>query len=75
MRNRLIAIPVNFDGETIDVPQELRARGPGEVLLLVGEPNKARHSWRDVIGKLKNPRSEKEMDLWLDELRNEWDEP
>ncbi len=69
----MIAIPVKFDGETIEVPQELKLRGPGDVLLLVKATIKSSHSWRDVVGKVTNPPAVKEMDQWLRECREEWD--
>lgn len=66
-------IPAHFDGAKIAIPDELRARGPGEVLLLVKDPGSNKHSWRDVVGKLKNPPQVAEMDRWLREIRCEWD--
>jgi hypothetical protein len=65
-------IPAHFDGSKIAIPDELRARGPGEILLLVKDPGSDKHSWRDVVGTLKNAPPIAELDRWLNEVRGEW---
>jgi hypothetical protein len=74
MSQRMIAIPVQFDGKKIEVPAELKGREPRRVFILLEEHPRAGHSWRDVIGRVKKPVSEEQIDQWIDELRHDRDE-
>jgi hypothetical protein len=70
----MVAIRTRFDGQTIEVPAELRGSRPGEVIVIFEPGVKQAHSLWDVIGKSKAPRSAAELDAQIREERESWPE-
>lgn len=73
----MIAAKVKFNGETIEVPPELRGAQPTEVLVIFQEeplmvPGKGPHSIWDVIGKYPGTRSAEDIDAQVKADREEW---
>ncbi len=75
----MVAIRTQFDGTTILVPAELKAAGPGEVIVLVAEKeavgngSSQKHSIWDVIARANGSRAAEDIDRQVKEERDSWD--
>lgn len=75
----MVAIRTRFDGQTIQVPDELRGARPGEVLIVIDERNlgagaAAGASIWDYVGKADKPRTAGDIEQQLQSERNSWDQ-
>jgi hypothetical protein len=71
----MVAVRTRFDGEKIEVPDELRGSAPGEVIVIfTPQFVQGNHSIWDVIGKSPTPRSAAELDRAIAEERDSWND-
>lgn len=76
----MVAIKAKFDGQTIQVPDQLRGAKPGEVLIVYDEANlnaapSSRPSIWDFLGKADHPRTASDIDQQIRTERESWEEP
>jgi hypothetical protein len=68
----MVAVRTRFDGEKIEVPNELRGAAPGEVIVIFNATGQQSHSIWDVIGKSTQPKSAADLDEQVREERDSW---
>jgi hypothetical protein len=74
----MVTIKTRFDGEKIEVPEELRKAGPGEVVLVFQPPQTGlgsaprRPSIWDVIGKRNSVATIDDVNRRVREERDSW---
>ena len=77
----MVSIIAKFDGEKIELPEELRGAAPGNVLIvypaidqLVSTPSGTKPSFRDFFGKARTNRTAEEINAQIRQERDSWDE-
>jgi hypothetical protein len=76
----MVAVKTTFDGQTIQVPAQLRGAGPGEVLIVYDErklPVEAsgRGSIWDCFGKAERQRTAEDIEQQVRNERESWGSP
>ncbi|HEV7301747.1 MAG TPA: hypothetical protein VGN72_20590 [Tepidisphaeraceae bacterium] len=72
----MVAIKTKFNGESIEVPAELRGAKPTEVVVVFEEPatvqGKGGHSIWDVVARSTGTRTAEDIDAQVRAERAEW---
>jgi len=74
----MVAVKTKFDGQTIEVPEQLRGAKAGEVLIVFDERNlgtggTGKTSIWDFVGKAEKLRTKEDIDEQVRRERESWD--
>jgi hypothetical protein len=76
----MVSVIAKFDGEKIELPEQLRGAAPGDVLIVYPASERGTPSvphtqsiW-DVFGKAPTPRTREDIQSQVRSERDSWDE-
>jgi hypothetical protein len=77
----MVSVIAKFDGQKIEIPEELRGAAPSDVLIVYPAKNQTEtaqaqttRSFRDFFGKGGTNRTAEEINAQVREERDSWDE-